>query len=280
MIIRTFVAAGEEVLLSVPTFSMYEARTRVCGGIPVLVPMSEDHEHDLMGMLRVVTERTKVIFLCTPNNPTGNRIAEVNLRRLLRLGLPTVIDEAYYELGEGDSLSYLIQEFPNAIVLRTFSKAFGLAGLRVGYALASRQRDQAPDPGEGAVERAGRVHRGGQRGPRRHGRLRARVAELKTARDELGLGLSRMPGVVAIPSEGNFILVDISHTRMSADRMVQALLAEGVLIRSLGSHHAEKSYVRVTVGTREQNARCLAAFERVLGRRPQRDVGDAGVRRW
>ena len=135
VIIRTFVAAGEEVLLSVPTFSMYEARTRVCGGIPVLVPMSEDHEHDLMGMLRVVTERTKVIFLCTPNNPTGNRIAEVDLRRLLRLGLPTVIDEAYYELGEGGSLSYLIQEFPNAIVLRTFSKAFGLAGLRVGYAL-------------------------------------------------------------------------------------------------------------------------------------------------
>lgn len=272
VIIRTFVAAGEEVLLSVPTFSMYEARTRVCGGIPILVPMSEDHEHDLMGMLRVVTERTKVIFLCTPNNPTGNRIAEVDLRRLLRLGLPTVIDEAYYELGEGGSLSYLIQEFPNAIVLRTFSKAFGLAGLRVGYALGHASvikllaRVKVPwnVPAVSIAAATAALDDIAE--------FELRVAELKSARDELGGGLSRLPGVVAIPSEGNFILVDISHTRMSADRMVQALLAEGVLIRSLGSHHAEKSYVRVTVGTREQNARCLTAFERVLGRRPQRDA--------
>lgn len=272
VIIRTFVAAGEEVLLSVPTFSMYEARTRVSGGIPVLVPMSEDQEHDLMGMLRAVTERTKVIFLCTPNNPTGNRIAEVDMRRLLRLGLPTVIDEAYYELGEGGSLSRLIAEFPNAIVLRTFSKAYGLAGLRVGYALGhpavikllSRVKVPWNVPGvciAAAIAALDDV-----------AEFEARVLELRNARAELGRALSRLPGVVALPSEGNFILVDISHTRMSADRMVQALLAEGVLIRSLGAHHAEKSYVRITVGTREQNARCVAAFERVLGRRPSREV--------
>lgn len=273
VIIRTFVAAGEEVLLSVPTFSMYEARTRVCGGIPVLVPMSEDHEHDLMGMLRAVTERTKVIFLCTPNNPTGNRIAEVDMRRLLRLGLPTVIDEAYFELGEGTSLSYLIQEFPNAIVLRTFSKAFGLAGLRVGYALGhasvirllSRVKVPWNLPAVAIAAASAALDDMAE--------FDARVAELKAARAELGRGLARLPGVVAIPSEGNFILVDISHTRLSAERMVQSMLDEGVLIRSLGSHHAEKSYVRVTIGTREQNAKCLAAFERVLGRRRERAVG-------
>ena len=273
VIIRTFVAAGEEVLLSVPTFSMYEARTRVCGGIPVLVPMTEDHEHDLMGMLRAVTERTKVIFLCTPNNPTGNRIAEVDMRRLLRLGLPTVIDEAYFELGEGTSLSYLIQEFPNAIVLRTFSKAFGLAGLRVGYALGhasvirllSRVKVPWNLPAVAIAAASAALDDMAE--------FDARVAELKAARAELGRGLARLPGVVAIPSEGNFILVDISHTRLSAERMVQSMLDEGVLIRSLGSHHAEKSYVRVTIGTREQNAKCLAAFERVLGRRRERAVG-------
>lgn len=272
VIIRTFTAAGEEVLLSVPTFSMYEARTRVCGGIPVLVPMTEEHEHDLMGLLRAVTERTKVIFLCTPNNPTGNRIAEVDMRRLLRLGLPTVIDEAYYELGEGASLSHLIKEFPNAIVLRTFSKAFGLAGLRVGYALAhatvikllSRVKVPWNLPAVTIAAASAALDDVAE--------FEARVAELKSARAELGRALSRIPGVIALPSEGNFILVDISHTRMGADRMVQAILAEGVLIRSLGSHHAEKSYVRVTVGTREQNARCVAAFERVLGRRATHEV--------
>ena len=137
LVIRTFVAPGEEVLLSVPTFSMYEARARVCGGIPALVPMTEEHEFDVSGIVSAVTERTKVIFLCTPNNPTGNRMSEASMRRILRLGLPTAIDEAYHELGEtSESLAHLLAEFPNAILIRTFSKAFGLAGLRLGYALA------------------------------------------------------------------------------------------------------------------------------------------------
>jgi len=272
VIIRTFVAAGEEVLLSVPTFSMYEARTRVCGGIPVLVAMSEEHDHDMLGLLRAVTERTKVVFLCTPNNPTGNRIPEADMRRLLRLGLPTVIDEAYFELGEGASLSRLIKEFPNAIVLRTFSKAYGLAGLRVGYALAhpsvikllARVKVPWNLPAVAIAAASAALDDAAE--------FELRVAELKSARAELARSLSRIPGVIAIPSEGNFILVDISHTRVSADRMVQMLLAEGVLIRSLGSHHAEKSYVRVTIGTREQNARCASAFERVLGRRVPQEV--------
>src|SRR5207245_8716624 len=88
-------------------------------------------------LLRCVTERTKIVFLCTPNNPTGNRIDEVALRRILRLGLPTVIDEAYHELGDGaPSLAPIVDEFPNAIVVRTFSKAFGLAGMRLGYSMS------------------------------------------------------------------------------------------------------------------------------------------------
>jgi histidinol-phosphate/aromatic aminotransferase/cobyric acid decarboxylase-like protein/choline kinase len=227
LVIRTFVSPGEEVLLSVPTFSMYEARTRVVGGIPVLVPMTEDHEHDMLGLLRGVTERTKVIFLCTPNNPTGNRIAEDDLRRILRLGLPTVIDEAYYELGHGTSLSYLTQQFPNAIVLRTFSKAYGLAGLRVGYAI-----------GHAAVIR-----------------LLSRVKVPWNVPE------------IAMPSEGNFILVDISQTQMRVEEVVNAMLSEGILIRSLVSHHAERSYVRITIGTREQNARCVSAFGRIVSRR-------------
>ncbi len=270
VVIRTFVAAGEEVLLSVPTFSMYEARTRVVGGIPVLVPMSEDSEHDMMGLLRAVTERTKVIFVCTPNNPTGNRIAETDLRRILRLGLPTVIDEAYYELGSGPSLSYLLKEFPNAILLRTFSKAYGLAGLRVGYALAhsavirllTRVKVPWNLPAITIAAASAALDDVAE--------FEARVGELKSARSALAAELSRIPGVVALPSEGNFILVDVSGTRKSAEEVVAALLSEGVLIRSLFAHHAEKSYVRVTIGTREQNARCISAFERALGQRGHR----------
>jgi histidinol-phosphate aminotransferase len=267
LVIRTFVGPGEEVLLSVPTFSMYEARTRVVGGIPVLVPMTDEHEHDIGGIIRAVSERTKVLFLCTPNNPTGNGISEADLRRLVALGLPTVVDEAYVELGDARSFARLLREYPNMMVLRTFSKAFGLAGLRLGYAfghptvieLLSRVKIPWNVPSvtlaaaEAALEDAAEFE--------------SRVSALKTGRAELVERLSLLPGLSVLPSDGNFVLIDISSTGFSAADFVAATLAEGVLIRSLEVHHATRRFVRITVGTREQNARCVRAVERVLSRR-------------
>jgi histidinol-phosphate aminotransferase len=208
VVIRSFVAPGEEVLLSVPTFSMYEARTRVAGGIPVLVPMSEEDEHDISGIIRGVTERTKVLFLCTPNNPTGNRIEEEDLRRLLRLGLPTVIDEAYVELGNGESYAGLVHEFPNAMVLRTFSKAFGLAGMRLGYLYAHPhlvsllERVKLPWSISDITLAAASAALDDV------AEFESRVAELRVARSVLAEGLSKLEGVRAVPSEGNFVLAD------------------------------------------------------------------------
>jgi histidinol-phosphate aminotransferase len=99
----------------------------------------------------------------------------------------------------------------------------------------------------------------------------ARMSELRVAREELIDRLARIEGLVPVPSEGNFVLIDVSSTGQTAERLVEAMLKDGVLIRSLSVHHAKRSYVRVTVGTREQNARCIAAFERVLGGRVRRE---------
>jgi histidinol-phosphate aminotransferase len=265
--IRTFVGPGEEVVISVPTFSMYEARTRVVGGIPVLVPMTQDHEHDVVGMIRAVTERTKVIFVCAPNNPTGASIAREDLRRLLGLGLPTVIDEAYLEFAAKSSFVDLLREFPNAIVIRTFSKAYGLAGLRLGYALAhpsvikllSRVKVPWNVPNV-TIAAVTAVLDDVEEFERRRN-------ELLEARAELSARIAALPRLSVVPGDGNFVLVDVSATHFSAEQLVESLLAEGVLIRSLGVHHANRSYVRITVGTREQNQRCVQAFERVLSRK-------------
>jgi len=271
VVIRTFVGPGEEVLLSVPTFSMYEARTRVIGGIPVLVPMTDAHEHDLNGLIRAVNERTKVLFLCSPNNPTGNRMSREDLRRMLRLGLPTVIDEAYFDFETDGSSTSLLAEFPNAIVLRTFSKAFGLAGMRLGYALAHPvvirllSRVKVPWNVSGIVLAAAAAALDDQ------AEFEARREELSSGRVELFNALSSVPGLAPVPGEGNFVLIDVSRTGQSAERLVELLLEQGVLIRSLTVHHAAKSYVRVTVGMREQNLRCVRAFERVLGRGTRRE---------
>jgi histidinol-phosphate aminotransferase len=265
LVIRTFVAPGEEVLLSVPTFSMYEARTRVTGGIPVLVPMTDEHEFDVSGIIGAVTERTKVIFLCTPNNPTGNRLSEAAMRRVLRLGLPTAIDEAYHELGETpSSLAHLLAEFPNAILIRTFSKAFGLAGMRLGYALAhpavTRLLMRAKLPwnissltiaaATAAIADVDEFER--------------RMAELRQGRAYLQREFERMRGLSVISGDGNFVLLDVARTQIAASAIVDAMLSEGVYIRLLAVHHAKRSFVRVTVGTDEQNRKCVDAMRRVL----------------
>ncbi len=271
LVVRTFVAPGEEVLLSVPTFSMYEARTRTVGGTPVLVPMTDDHEFDVPSLIGAVTERTKVIFLCTPNNPTGNRVTDAAMRRVLRLGLPTVIDEAYHELGEtADSLAHLVTEFPNAILLRTFSKAFGLAGLRLGYAIAhpavTRLLLRAKVPWNissltlaGALAAVEEVEE-----------FESRMRILREGRSYLVREIANISGLSPMKSEGNFVLIDAAGTGLSSEAIVEAMLTEGVFIRSLSVHHASRAFVRVTVGTDEQNRRCVESLRRVLSRLARR----------
>jgi histidinol-phosphate aminotransferase len=198
-------------------------------------------------------------------------MSEASMRRILRLGLPTAIDEAYHELGETpDSLSHLLAEFPNAILIRTFSKAFGLAGLRLGYALAhpavTRLLLRAKIPWNissltlaGALAALDDVDE-----------FERRMRQLRKGRDYLETELGLLKGVSVIAGEGNFVLLDVAKAGASAESIVDAMLDEGVYIRSLAVHHAKRHYVRVTVGTEEQNERCVDALRGVLGKLSRR----------
>jgi len=279
LVIRTFVAPGEEVLLSVPTFSMYEARTRAVGGVPIMVPITEDNTFDLHGIVGSVTERTKVIFLCTPNNPTGARLDEASVRRVLGLGLPTVIDEAYYEFADNpQTLAHLLTEFPNAIVLRTFSKAFGLAGFRLGYSFTHPVvtrligRLKLPWNVNGVTIAAATAVLDDM------AEFDDRMRRLRSGRDYLVQELSVVPGLRVLSTDGNFVLVDTHHTGIDPETFVQAMFAEGVLIRSLAVHHADHSYVRVTVGDEDQNRRCVDAMRLAVLRLTPLDGANAAVR--
>jgi histidinol-phosphate aminotransferase len=263
--IRTFVAPGEEVVISVPTFSMYEARTRTVGGIPIMLPMTADGGFDVSAMIAAITERTKLIFVCTPNNPTGNNIDESDLRRLLRLGLPTVIDEAYFELRNDEkSLVHLLHEFPNALILRTFSKAFGLAGIRVGYALGNPSlirllsRVKVPWNVSTLAIAAACAALDDVIEQRR------RLTALRQGRQLLERELGRVPGLEVIPCEGNFVLVDAAGTGLSVETVVEGMLARGIFIRSLRSHRAGRGLVRITVGSSEQNRRCIHSMRELV----------------
>ena len=246
---------------------MYENRARAVGAVPVLVSMTDDNEFDVHGLLAAVTERTKVVFLCTPNNPTGNRLEETAIRRILGLGLPTVIDEAYYEFSEEPaSLAHLIAEYPNAIIIRTFSKAYGLAGLRLGYSLShpvvARLLGRLKLPWNVnaiTVAAAMAVLEDTEE-------FESRMSRLREGRAYLVRELSQIPGIDAVPSDGNFVLVDTTGSGIRAEALVGGMLSEGVLIRSLAVHHAGRSFVRVTVGNEAQNTRCVDAMRRVVSR--------------
>lgn len=278
LVIRTFVSPGEETLLSVPTFSMYEARTRAVGGVPVMVPMTETHDFDIPAILCAVTERTKVIFLCTPNNPTGTKLNEAAVRRVLGLGLPTVIDEAYYEFSSNrKSLAHLIAEFPNAIVLRTFSKAFGLAGFRLGYSLSHPvvtkliSRLRLPWNVNGITIAAAMAVLDEMEEFENH------MEKIQKGRRFLAEQISAIPGMKVVSTEGNFVSIDTYDSVVDPEEFVDALFAEGVLIRLLSVHHADKSYVRVTVSDDETNERCVRAMRKVVQRLTNRSHQDVGV---
>lgn len=261
-VIHTFVAPGEQALISVPTFPMYESRVRLCGGKPVLVPMTPEFEWDIPALLDAITPQTKLIFICSPNNPTGNQIAEADLLTLLETGIPMFFDEAYYEL-EDEPLSrvYLMKKYPHMVVNRTLSKAYGLAGFRVGYLLCEA----------GLANYINRVKIAWNVS------LPALAAALAGVTDEADAQLKRqtiidgremifeeinaIPEVRALPSEGNFVLIDAGGLGKTSQEIVAAMRTRGIFLRPMGGHHMDRGFLRVTVGAPEHNRYFLDQFK-------------------
>ncbi len=263
IVINTFMAPGDQAIIPYPTFSMYEARVRVNGGEPVIIPLGPppDFAWDIEGILAAVNEKTRLIFICTPNNPTGNQIAESDLRRILDLGLPTFIDEAYYELEDRPiSMAHLVKEYPNAIISRTMSKAYGLAGFRIGYALADASLvdyfNRVRIPWNVsllalAAALAGLDDTAGQR---------QKYQINQQGRQYLIAEINKIPGMTAFPSQGNFVLIDASILGKTSDQIRDEIIARGIFIRPMSPHHMKEGYIRVTVGTPEQNRRFIEVF--------------------
>ena len=260
-VIHTFVAPGEDVVIPVPTFPMYEARVKVAGGNPISVPLKSDFYWDMDAILHAVTPTTKLIFICSPNNPTGNQIAEEDLLRILELRIPTFFDEAYYGLQtEVVTRAGLIKDYRNLLVNRTFSKAMGLAGFRVGYLLC--------DPGLAsyfnrvrlpwnvslialAAAMAGLEDTQDQQA-KRDNALQGRAY----IRDEI----NKMPGLRAFPSEGNFVLIDAGVLGKESLEIRDYMAGKGIFIRPMGGHHLPRGYIRITLGTPEQNRLFIRLF--------------------
>lgn len=258
--IRVFMDPGDEVVIPIPTFSMYEILSRIAGGVPRTVQAQPDLTWNPETILGAMTKKTKMIFFGNPNNPSGRPADQSSLERLLRRDVVVVVDEAYVEFG-ARSVSSLVAERENLVVLRTFSKVFGLAGLRLGYALCSREvaelidRTNLPYSVNVVALRAASA----ALNDLDHTKVvRARIA---ASRQYLYSELKKVGSLVSFPSEANFVFVDVSGTGYSSKDVTARLMLEGVSVRDCSSVlGCGDHYIRVTVGTPEE----LTLFTRAL----------------
>ncbi len=260
---HVFLRPGDEVVMGLPSFAVYKLVTLLFGAKPVEVPLV-NHRHDLDALLRAITPRTRLVFLPSPNNPTGTANTEDEILRFAR-ALPAhvvlVYDEAYAEyLDNPPDLRPLIAEGRPVLCLRTFSKIFGLAALRVGYGYAT-------------VEFAALLNRVRQPfNVNAIGQAAALAALDDTAfadraRTENAAGLTQLAegfrrlGLEYVPSVANFILVKVGDGAKTFD----ALQRRGLIVRPVKSYGLPE-WLRITVGTAAQNERLLTTLATVLGR--------------
>jgi len=263
MAANAFLAPGASAVYSQHAFAVYPLATQATGAAGVEVP-ARDFGHDLDAMARAVRGDTRVVFVANPNNPTGTWLAPDALRAFLRK-LPAdvllVLDEAYYEYLDpglrGDSPKWL-EDFPNLVISRTFSKAYGLAGLRVGFAFAHPQvadlmnRVRQPFNVSSIAQAAAVAALADQDFVHRSRALNSQGMQVLTN------GFKRL-GLSWIPSYANFV----SFKVQKAAEVFQRLLRQGVIVRPIAGYGMPE-YLRVTVGTEPENARFLAALEAVL----------------
>ncbi|OGT33221.1 MAG: histidinol-phosphate transaminase [Gammaproteobacteria bacterium RBG_16_51_14] len=264
LVARTFVTSQHQVVFSKYAFAIYTLVTQAIGAEAIVVP-ALDWGHDLHAMLVAVTEKTRLMFVANPNNPTGTWSDSKSLRTLLE-SIPEqmiiVVDEAYYDyVTNPDYASCMdwLDTFPNLVVTRTFSKAYGLAGLRIGYAvshpdvadmmnrvrqpfnvnsIALRAAAAALDDRE-HIEKSIKVNCDG-------------MQQMEQAFDSMGLHY--------IPSQGNFICVDLQQPGME---VYNRLLHHGIIVRPVANYDMP-NHLRITVGLEDENARLISVFAKVL----------------
>jgi len=268
-VVRAFVRPGDEVLFSDHSFAIYPIVTQAVGGVGVSAPAKE-WGYDLDALQQKISDKTRVIFIANPNNPTGTWLGGEELERFIAAvpeQIVVVVDEAYYDYashpatgatGYPNAVEW-VAKYPNLMVTRTFSKSYALAGLRVGYAISHPQvadlmnrvrppfnvSNLAMAAAVAALDDTDHLHRSVEMNA-------AGLKQLVSAFEAMGLEY--------IHSVGNFISVDVAR---DAGPVYQALLREGVIVRPV-ANYGMPTHLRVTVGLPEENERFISALKKVL----------------
>ena len=264
IIVKSYLGRHDEAIISEYAFLTIPLLISSHGGRIVQVP-AKNYGHDLRGMAEAVTDQTRILFIVNPNNPTGTYVSEFELKELLEAIPPqilVVLDEAYYEYIENsdypDTIK-LLQQYPNLIITRTFSKIYGLAAVRLGYAISSSDiadilnRARLPFNVNSIASIAACAALEDE------DHILKTLAMNKEGMQQLALGLKQLK-IDFIPSLGNFITINMQQ---DGTAIYRKLLHQGVIVRPLNAYHLPQ-HLRITIGTISQNERFLASLSTVI----------------
>jgi histidinol-phosphate aminotransferase len=261
-ITRLFLEKGDLAVTFAPTFSVFRYCAKYQGAEYVAVPLQKEFKLDVKAMREAFTPEAKLLYLCSPNNPTGNQFGQDAVEALIE-EFPGIVlvDEAYGEYADY-SVIPLIDKYENLVVLRTFSKAFGLAGLRLGYAVANPLLARAINkiPAPYAINIVTLTM--GRKLLENVGVMRAAVAALKAERGKLINALNEIRGVEAFDSRANFVLF---NTAKPFEDVYVNMLKRGLVIKKLGKLLEYENCLRATIGLPDMNAKLLKALREYLG---------------
>ncbi|MCK9151911.1 histidinol-phosphate transaminase [Methanobacterium alcaliphilum] len=263
---KTFIDPGCEFIVPLPSYMYYEFTLQSHGAVPVYAKWDvEQNQLDVQSVLNSLSEKTRLVFLCTPNNPTGGLISAKDIKTILKsTDALVVVDEAYFEFSLVDNVD-LLSDYPNLFIMRTFSKVLGLAGMRIGYGLADPE----------VIEYMHRVK------PVFSLVKLAHVAALSTlndteyikksqeysieSREFLYDQMSQIEKLNVFNSKANYILVNVRKTGMNSTEIAQKLLEKGVIVRDCKSFKGLDDYwIRVSVGTLEEDAKFIDILKKLV----------------
>ncbi len=263
---RVFLQPGDEFLLSTPTFELFPPRAELCNAKVVQVPVREDDlQYDVDAMLAAINERTKLILIINPNNPTGVFIEDKDLERFCETGVPLCVDEAYLDYNpEHPSKVDLIKKYPHVFLSVTFSKAYGFAGVRFGFVLGTEEMIDAFNrmflpwnvslmsaaAAEAIIDNPDEV--------------KSKVVHNNKWMDIFTEELKKL-GLKPYPANGNYMLIDGTMTGKSTEEILAAALEQKIYLKKIGEIHGKTGYFRVTPGTDEENERFVAFIKEYFG---------------
>lgn len=259
LVLRLFIEPGDRVIDCPPTFGMYSFSTGVCGGRVVSIPRKQDFSIDVAAVKEALDKQTKVIFIASPNNPSGNVTSKETILELLNSSMVVVIDEAYFEFS-GVTVASLVSKYPNLIVLRTFSKWAGLAGLRVGYGIfpinIAKYLMKIKQPYN--INTAAQV--AALESLKDMSYLRGTINAIIDERERMLTKLSQLDWLRVYPSQANFMLCSVLNGK--AKTIHKGLQNKGIFVRYFDTPQL-KDCLRISVGKPEHTDALVAALKEI-----------------